>query len=323
MNAPEKRGPEFYPPEDDDTKPQTPAGAELTETESPGAELTEADLTGADLPPAPMPERAGPSRAALSWAAAALTAGLLLAAAMCFVQFRANRIALDELRQAVEEAQTADALRKENADLRAQLRQAQEEQSRAELEAQSYLESMNRAEAEAAKYPMQLRMSGILWYIRGFMEEGDHALAASAAVYGGDYAYELTAAGDPEWSPGQMEEYRTFRVELMRLDYLSGESMEPGERVNEIARWSGLWIALREFYFDDWPSQAAVNLKDWTELQGDLLDGREDSFAGREYGRLLDTLIEQGWLTQIEGGGLYFGPAFDDLATDDILYGEG
>lgn len=112
MDGSEKRGPEFYRPDEPDKLPWLAQPPE--ETERP---------EGTGRPPQTggpaRPEAAGHAAVPpLAYLTALLAAGFLLMTVVCVLQFRDSRKNLNELRRALEEVQTMDRLREENEQLR-------------------------------------------------------------------------------------------------------------------------------------------------------------------------------------------------------------
>lgn len=320
----EKRGPEFYPPEEDNERPWTSLPQADQSTSGDAQNLPPLEQGGPPpQSPQPTPANAPRSVPLLAYVTALLAVGFLIMTAVCVLQFRANQNTLDEVREIAEDIQTLDQLREENEQFReenaeleisaAENLQKAWEAEQSELIVKSMFEEI-KLEQEALRY---------IWFIQNFMEDGNYAMAANALCFGGYDAYRklvLESKSDSWNAAGINFQFLDFYSQLVQLNYLrtsdaSGDGISLNKEIPENARWFDLWAALSAYYFDSDSSQAAICLVNWTNDYLYLLDQPEsipeeqywlghDSFTTEQYWILRETLSGQGYIRKTEDGGL-------------------
>lgn len=313
MDAPEKRGPEFYPPEEDDRPLDS-----LTQTDEshsaqdPPSEQGE-QLTG----PLPAePANAPRSVPLLAYLTVLLAVGFLVMSAVCVLQFRAGQRALDEAREAVEGIQSLDQLLEENDLLREQtaaLETAAEENEWTINSLQQQLSMAEFAYDKVAKNVMELRF---LCFLQNFMDEGNYALASNAIWLNGQtYFKDFSSTHQtPYWNDGAGYQYMYICQELLQLGYLSTPDDPDGglqlnEEKPENLQWTDFWTALYQYYFildknDTHNFQIAIDLTRWTNQYQQLLDGEKFFFTATQYWIMRDNFLEFHYIRETEDGGL-------------------
>lgn len=322
MDSSEKRGAEFYPPEEADEQPwnDLPDSPRNSGQPPPGPEG-----------PAPAPPSAGTARTVppLAYLVALLAAGFLLITAACVLQLRDSQRELDEVRGALENVQAAEQLQEEKAQLQERVDGLTAAAEEAAQEMEKLRDQLQRKEYEASSSGAKKDMLNYLWFIQNFMESGDYAMAANAIAYGGNDAYvELNLNYPHALNRRQQEQYEGCRQQLIELGYLrdpgspsiyysapAGSNVEPGrQRMGEIEQWGELWLGLRGYYINDSIIVAAAYLISWNREHQELVEPNRGSFAIDQYELLKETLISWGWLIETESGELdysepdYYGP---------------
>lgn len=319
----EKRGPEFYPPEEDNERPWTSLPQADQSTSGDAQNLPPLEQGGPPpQSPQPTPANAPRSVPLLAYVTALLAVGFLIMTAVCVLQFRANQNTLDEVREIAEDIQTLDRLREENEQLR---------KKNAELEANA-TENLQKAwEAEQSELIVKSMFEEVkleqealryIWFIQNFIDDGNYAMATNALCFGGYDAYQklVYESNTDSWNNGINFQFSDSYSQLNQLNYLClpeayGDDPYPNEEIPENNQWSELWTALSAYYFDSNSYQAAVCLVNWSNEYLYLLDWQEDipeeqywlgleSFTKEQYWILRETLSGQGYIRKTEDGGL-------------------
>ena len=309
---------------------------------------------GDDPPPVPPPD--GPAEKHGSEAGAVLHPwlGVVLGAALlvlgvCLLQLVRMGHRLDGLQQAVEAVQIVDSLREENEQLQEQLDQAEQELE--QLQQAFDYTSTQRGFVFAQKQRLDY-----LWYMGQFMEHGDYPMAALvAALSSQGYFPDRVVFGSQAVypNPEQTAQYQAYTQELIDRGYLeTAPAYTYGDRIElseipdasslvfpdqwdpeqnpDMAALGILWCALDQYYVSGGPGSAAQYLirYQWYELYspgewesgGDcypqrILDTASD-YTIQQYERLIQDLIESGWLTETDGILSYS----EDPGHVDVLY---